>query len=188
MKKITLLLLLFISVIASAQEKEPKYPQDVNKNYELKINTTSLIVLSSLDVSYEKIINRDSSFGVAVFYNFDDINNDFYFPKKFSLTPYYRWFFSDTRYARGFFVEGFGMLSSYKDYDGYFYSNYDNNDDIINETSFSLGVSIGGKFVLKGGFIAEVYFGLGRSINNSNSEILNTGIITRGGVSIGYRF
>lgn len=185
MKKITLLFL-FISTILVAQEKsENKYPQDVNKKHELKINAFSLIVFSSLDVSYEKLLNKDSSFGVSTFYNFNDIDNDLYFPKKFSITPYYRWFFSETRFARGFFVEGFGMLNTYKD------RSYDYSDPskIESETNFALGVSIGGKFIIKSGFTAEVLLGIGRNLsNNSNNDILENGIISRGGISLGYRF
>ena len=109
MKKITLLLLLaFLTLQINAQEKEgtkeSKYPQDVDKKYELKINAFNLIGLAALDLSFERLINAESSYGVAVFYRFTDINDDdIAFPKKFSLTPYYRWFFSESTFARGFF-------------------------------------------------------------------------------------
>ena len=113
MKKITLLLCLLISGLAVAQEKTteeaPKYPQDVNKKHELKINATSLIALSSLDFSYEKLLSQYSSLGVSLFIDTNTTSNFLDFPKKFSLTPYYRWFFSETRVGRGFFVEGFGF-------------------------------------------------------------------------------
>lgn len=195
MKKITLLLLLVATTISFAQQKEAAYPQDVNKKYEVKLNAFSLIVFSSLDVSYEYLLNKDSSFGVGVFYNFNDINNDLYYPKRFSITPYYRWYFSETRFARGFFVEGFGMLNTYEDKDYY----YDNNNNgsydykTISETDFALGISVGGKFSIKSGFTVEVYGGVGRNLfnnsnNNNNSYNLENNIITRGGISLGYRF
>ncbi|SDR66402.1 Protein of unknown function [Polaribacter sp. KT25b] len=196
MKKITLLILLAVTTISFAQEKESIYPQDVNKKYEVKLNAFSLIVFSSLDVSYEYLLNKDSSFGVGVFYNFNDINNDLYFPKKFSITPYYRWYFSESRYARGFFVEGFGMLNTYKDIN-YYYSYYDNygnyieNDEVYKETNFALGVSVGGKFIIKSGFTAEIYLGVGRNLFNNSSndnDYLENDLITRGGISLGYRF
>lgn len=194
MKKIILLLLLFVKTISLAQEKEAAYPQDVNKKYEVKLNAFSLIVFSSLDVSYEYLLNKDSSFGVGVFYNFNDINNDLYFPKKFSITPYYRWYFSETRFARGFFVEGFGMLNTYEDNDNY-YDYYDNNGNYIysnetfKETDFALGISVGGKFIIKSGFTAEIYAGIGRNLfNNNNNDYLDNDLITRGGISLGYRF
>lgn len=187
MKKLILLTILsFFSFNIIAQEpEEKKYPQDFEKNYELKLNAFSLIAFSSLDVSYEKLLNKDSSYGIGLFYNFNNIDNDLYFPKKFSLTPYYRWFFTETRYARGFFVEGFGMLNTYKDRRYFF----DSSDEVFTETDFALGISVGGKFIIKSGFTAEIYLGIGRNLfNNSNDSIFDNSLITRGGISIGYRF
>jgi hypothetical protein len=188
MKKITLFILLLVSSISIAQEKkENKYPQDENKNQEIKLNAFSLIGLSALDVSYEKLINQESSYGVALFYNFSDIeNNDIGFPKKFSITPYYRWFFSESRYARGFFVEGFGMLNTYED----IFYDFNSNSKIQNETAFALGISVGGKFVTRTGFTTEVYLGVGRNlINNQNDDdYFDFNIVGRFGISLGYRF
>ena len=100
MKKITFLFILtLISAQFTAQEKEENTEsQDIGKNYELKINAFNLITFAALDLSYERLINEDSSYGVAVFYNFSDYENtDIAFPKKFSITPYYRWFFSENK-------------------------------------------------------------------------------------------
>ena len=193
MKKIVLFTFLLAITISFAQEKEEIYPQDVNKKYEIKLNAFSLIVFSSLDVSYEYLLNKDSSFGVGVFYNFNDINDDLYYPKKFSLTPYYRWYFSETRFARGFFVEGFGMLNTYEDNEyNYYYDNngnYIDNSEPLKETDFALGISVGGKFIIKSGFTAEVYGGVGRNLfNKDNNSYLENDLITRGGISLGYRF
>jgi hypothetical protein len=197
MKKITLFVLLaFISLQFNAQEtkeaKESKYPQDVEKKYEIKINAFNLIAFAALDLSYERLINENSSCGVAVFYNFSDYaNDDIGFPKKFSVTPYYRWFFSENKYARGFFVEGFGMLNTYQDY----YNNYDSYNNygrIDTETGFALGISVGGKFVTKGGFTAEVLLGVGRNLikgeSNDDYDYFENDIVGRFGISLGYRF
>jgi|TARA_B110000902_G_scaffold180059_1_gene203996 hypothetical protein len=190
MKKITLLLLLgFLTLQINAQEKEgtkeSKYPQDVDKKYELKINAFNLIGLSALDLSYEKLINTESSYGVALFYNFTDINDDLGFPKKFSLTPFYRWFFSESTFARGFFVEGFGMINTYQDI---YYRN--NSESIENDTSFALGISVGGKFITKSGFTTEVYLGVGRNLikNEDEDNYFEFNIVGRFGISLGYRF
>lgn len=187
MKKIILLFVLLVSIISTAQEKEEKHPQDVDKKGEIKINALSLIALSSLDLSYERLLNENSSFGVSIFYNFSNIDNDsdIYYPKTFSLTPYYRWFFSESRFARGFFVEGFGMLNTYQD-EIYLFSN---NYSIEKETGFALGISAGGKFITKSGFVAEIYFGVGRNLlNNNDNNFIDNELITRGGISLGYRF
>jgi len=200
MKKITLLaLLVFISLQFNAQEtddtKKSKYKQDVEKKYELKLNAFNLIAFAAIDISYERLINENSSYGIAVFYNFSDYSDDnIAFPKKFSVTPYYRWFFSENKYAQGFFIEGFGMLNTYQDY----YSNYDsynntnNYDRVETQTSFALGISVGGKFVIKEGFTAEVLLGVGRNLikeeSDDNYDFFQNEIIGRFGISLGYRF
>ena len=197
MKKILLFLLVtFVSLSFTAQEfegpKENRYPEGVEKKNELKLNAFNLIAFAALDISYEKLISANSSYGVAIFYNFSDYeNDDITFPKKFSITPYYRWFFSEYQYAQGFFIEGFGMLNTFQD----FYNSYDYNNNyskIETQTSFALGISVGGKFVLKEGFTAEVLAGVGRNlIKGESQEDYNTfqnEIIGRFGVSLGYRF
>jgi hypothetical protein len=198
MKNITLLLsLVLISAQFTAQENEENlYPQDVEKKYELKINAFSLITFAAIDISYERLVNENSSYGVAVFYNFSDYEGDaIAFPKKFSITPYYRWFFSENKYARGFFIEGFGMLNTYQDYyNNYNSYSYNNNyDRVETQTSFALGISVGAKFVLKEGFTAEVLAGVGRNLikgesDDDDDDYFENDIIGRFGVSLGYRF
>ena len=116
MKKIILFLCLFISALSYAQVNTeadaPKFPQDIEKKYELKINALTLLAAKWIDVSYENLLNEESSFGVAATLNTDTTGSDL----KYSLTPYYRRYFSN-KLARGFFVEGFGMLFSAKDTD-----------------------------------------------------------------------
>ena len=193
MKKITLLLLLaFLTLQINAQEKEgtkeSKFPQDVDKKYELKINAFNLIAFAAIDISYERLINANSSYGVSVFYNFSDYANNYItLPKKFSITPYFRWFFSENKYARGFFIEGFGMLNTYQDF--YYTYNYNSYET---QTSFALGISVGGKFVIKEGFTAEVLAGVGRNLIKGESlesyQDFQNEVIGRFGISLGYRF
>jgi hypothetical protein len=186
MKKLTLFILLFVVSISFAQEKEVAYAQDVHKKHELKLNAFNLIAFSALDVSYERLINLESSYGVSIYYSFNDINSDLDFPKKFSLTPYYRWFFTESKYARGFFVEGFGMLNTVHDN----VYNYDYSSNIESVTSFALGVSVGGKFMTKSGFITEVHLGIGRNLikGSSSENFYDNDIVGRFGISLGYRF
>ena len=191
MKKIIFLILLFVSTISLSQENKDRFPQDNNKHHELKLNAFSLIALSSFNVSYEYLINNDSSFGVDLFLTVN-MNENSEFPKKFSLTPYYRWFFSEKFAARGFFVEAFGMLNTRKNRDNndYFDSNgtYVYNSNNTNVTDFALGISVGGKFITRKNFVAEVYLGIGRNLLNEKTNIFETNIISRGGISLGYRF
>ena len=196
MKKIALLLLLtLLSLQFTAQEKEgtkpSKHSEDIEKKYELKLNAFNLIAFAAIDISFERLIDENSSYGVAVFYNFSDYaDSDIAFPKKFSITPYYRWFFSENKYARGFFIEGFGMLNTYQDnYSFDFNSNY---GKIETQTSFALGISVGGKFVITEGFTAEVLAGVGRNLIKGEShesyQDFQNEVIGRFGISLGYRF
>ena len=76
MKKITLLLCLLISGLAVAQEKTteeaPKYPQDVNKKHELKINAFTLLV-AKVDRFFLRKTYRPRVF----FWNFNNLKHRF---------------------------------------------------------------------------------------------------------------
>ena len=177
MKKIILFFSLFMGGILFAQVnteiENPEFPQDIQKKYELKINALTLLAAKWIDVSYESLINEESSFGVSVALNTDKTETDL----KYSLTPYYRRYFSN-KFARGFFVEGFGMLFSAKDTDLFGYGSQEF------KTGVAMGVSIGGKFISKRGFSAELLLGVGRNFSDST---YNEGIV-RIGISVGHRF
>lgn len=183
MKKITLSALIFIiSFSLFAQENE-------SKQNELKINMSNLIIFKWLDIAYERIINEESSFGVGTLVSLDNEIDGLDEYRTFSITPYYRHFFSN-KYAQGFFVEAFTMLHSGKDYVyNYYYEDFPPYNTIENTTEekytdLAVGISVGGKWVTKRGFIAEIYAGIGRDLlNQSDIEVVG-----RGGVSIGYRF
>ncbi|MDP3314264.1 DUF3575 domain-containing protein [Lutibacter sp.] len=143
---------------------------------------SNLIGFKWVDFSYENLLNEESSIGVGLLFSLDsDIGSiDEY--RNFSLTPYYRFFFSN-KYAQGFFVEAFGMLHTGKND---FYYDDDFNSTRVDEkyTDFAAGISVGAKFVTKRGFVAEIYAGIGRDLLGQ-SEIE---VVGRGGVSIGKRF
>ena len=187
MKKLVLLIVCCCSTIAVAQEES--LPQDTNKKNEITLNALTLVASGWIDVSYEYLINKESSFGVDLQFGFDENNNvDTY--RNFSITPNYRVYFSN-KYAKGFFIEGFGMLHRYKDY-YYDYNSDSYNYDSKNITEFSLGISVGGKWVTKSGFVTEIFGGIGRNLLNSNNydddgfDPIN--VAGRIGVSIGKRF
>jgi len=182
-KKITISALLFIvSISLFAQENE-------TKQHELKINMSNLIGFKWFDVSYERLLNEEASIGVGTLFRLDNKSEGLDEYRTFSITPYYRQFFS-SKYAQGFFVEAFTMLHSGKDYtyNSYYedfppYGYYENRTE-EKYTDLAVGISVGGKWVTKRGFVAEVYAGIGRDLlNQSDIEVVG-----RGGVSIGYRF
>ena len=186
MRKIALVILCIYSTISNAQED--LIPQDTDKKNEITLNALTLIASGWIDVSYEYLINKEASFGVDIQFGFDE-NGNFDSYRNFSITPNYRVYFSN-KYARGFFIEGFGMLHRYKDlfYD-YDYQGSINSNTEKNITEFSLGVSVGGKWVTKSGFVAEIFGGIGRNIlNNSDDSYDPIEVAGRVGISIGKRF
>ncbi len=184
MKKIRLLFgLLFLSLgCINAQDS---INLKINKN-EVKWNLLNLVAFKYLDASYERIIDEESSFGVAGLINLGEEYDTYDYLREFSITPYYRRYFSKG-YAKGFFVEGFGMLNQHADEIS---SNFDETtqDFTYNTekyTDFAIGVSVGGKFISKRGFVAEVYGGIGRNLLNSDNPV---DVVGRGGISLGFRF
>ena len=180
MKKITLLILLFASTFAIAQEKEEEQEINVTQgNFnEIKLNAAYLIA-GAFDVLYERTINEESAFGVSLFIPFDEGLRDDY---QFSISPYYRFYFGD-KFASGFFAEGFGILNSTRDE---FYNFNTNNYIYENNTDFGLGIAVGGKWVTKRGVVFEIFGGVARNLFNNNDR--NFEIIGKGGISVGYRF
>ena len=180
MKKPILVLALLISFVSFAQNGEENdivLPQN-----ELRINMTNLIAFKWVDISYERVLNEESAIGVSTLFSLDSDADGLDEYRTFSFTPYYRHFFSK-KYAKGFFVEAFGMLHSGKDE---YYVYYDTYSEYRGEnyTDFAIGISAGAKFITKRGFVAEFYFGIGRDLlGNSDLEVVG-----RGGLAIGYRF
>lgn len=178
-KSLLVICIIFIGTfISTAQDNDGIQPRN-----EIKTNVSNLIALSFADVAYERLLNEESSVGIAILINVNQSSDsdilDAY--REFSITPYYRQYFSRS-YAKGFFVEGFGMYNTGNDY--IFFEGAQQATD-RNYADFALGVSIGGKFVTRRGFMVEVYGGLGRNLLNAD---FSPEIVGRGGVSLGYRF
>ena len=135
---------------------------------ELRVNALSFLTVSDINIFYEKILNRSSSFGLSMFINGGDDVGDIT-ERKFAINPYYRfYFFNSKEYgARGFFVEGFSSFASLES----------------ESLQVSLGMSIGQKWVNTHGFSFELFLGLSRYITDSDNELY-----VPAGVAIGKRF
>lgn len=176
MKKIILLLCLTTYLSGYSQEKETT---DFKKN-EIKGNALFL-VLGAGEFTYERLLNEESGVGATLFFNYDDE-----FDTKFSLTPYYRFYFGK-KPAAGFFVEGFGMLNSYQ-YTNYYYNGgFDSNPREVKNTDFALGFGLGAKWTTRRGFLFEINAGIGRNLFNGKNDD-DFEIVGRGGITLGYRF
>ena len=193
MKKTLLVLLLLTSLVTFAQETEQ---EDRIPNSELKVNTFNLIIFKSIDFSYEYLIDSESSVGASVVFNLQDYEDrDYedgpYYNEKFSITPYYRRYFS-SQYAWGFFLEAFGSYNVQNDIDeDYIYNDvtgdyeYGYSDETSNNVAFGMGV--GGKFVTQKGFMFEIFGGVGRNLFTSDKDVA-TEFVPRLGATIGWRF
>lgn len=183
MKKIVCLIVLAITSLGAIQAQDSDQTSTSQARNEIKLNAFNLIAFSFLDLQYEYLLNEEASLGISVLFNLGEDDEFLDESRQFSFTPYYRQYFSN-KYAKGFFVEGFGMLNSGEEQFIIF-----EGDGSVNNggtyTDFALGVSVGGKFVTKRGFVAEIYTGIGRNLLNSNFA---PELVTRGGISLGYRF
>lgn len=180
MKKISILILLiFLASNSLYSQDNLEVEKETQENVsEIKLNALFLI-LGAFDITYERTINEESAFGVSVFLPFDeDISEDY----KFSISPYYRFYFGKD-YATGFFAEGFGLLNSTRD-EIYNYNNYSYTYE--DRTDFALGIGVGGKWVTKRGVVFEIFGGVGRNLFNNDDRDFE--IIGKGGISVGYRF
>jgi len=188
MKKALTLLLFLITITVFSQEEENQF----TKHHEVKINAFNVLIFKTIDLSYEYLINEESSVGTSILFNLNDEDTDGpYYNETFAFTPFYRRYFTK-KYAQGFFMEGFGMYnkqqSAYYDYevvgpDGRYITNTSGQDT----NNFALGISLGAKFVSKRGFAFEFLAGVGRNIFTSNNDY-NTEFVPRFATSLGYRF
>lgn len=174
--KILLIAFLIISTTSFSQEAEENNP--AQQIHELRLDGLKLIAGPIAEASYEFVKNENSGYGVSILAN---LGNDSY-NENFSITPFYRmYFFNKQDYgAKGFFVEGFGKLSIGDE--EFFYDDYTDNDSY---TDFSLGMSLGKKWVNSNGFVFELLVGASRALGGDNS---GPEAYFRGGLFVGYRF
>ena len=80
---------------------------------ELRINALSFLAATDINIFYERILNRSSSYGLSMFINAGDDTLELT-DRRFALNTYYRFYFYNTKEygARGFFVEGFSSFAS----------------------------------------------------------------------------
>mgnify|MGYP001162279235 FL=1 len=217
MKKI-LLLFLSTSLYISSQEI---LKVDVVKNdnqiielfnalgtNELKLDLIDILSVPAFDITYEKIKDPYSSFGISLYLNAGNNNSSSgNWTDKLSLTPFYRFYFFNKRDygGAGFFAEIFTKFSFGKhDVEYYNYNPDPNNPGIdywetIEENFFDIapGASIGQKWVNKMGWTFEISVGVGRfllnkddndSSNGQSVTSMRPGAALRGGFAIGKRF
>ncbi len=165
MKIYLLTFVLFCSALGFSQEDTGS---SVQGNNEVKLNL-GYAIAGLPEITYERVIDDGGSVGLSLAFSVDE-NINF----GFIAVPYYRLYFGQKR-AAGFFIEANAGIFS------------DENSKAPNETAigFGPGLAVGGKFLTKTEWVAEIVFGGGRNFIN---ESVISGIYPRLGISIGKRF
>ncbi|MGY5352250.1 DUF3575 domain-containing protein [Wenyingzhuangia sp. IMCC45533] len=171
MKKILFALFILVGMNLSAQ------------NHQVKVDILDILVLRTLDVSYENQLNDEASLGLSVFINFEPKENSFRYNEDFQITPYFRQFISQ-KGAFDLFGELFGSLNfgetdEKKDSSGVV------TEESENYTDFALGLGIGAKHVSKNGYVFEINAGIGRNLFNTD---VSKQFVPRLGISVGKQF
>ncbi len=179
MKKLLLSVALLSVLISQAQEQNP---MDSRQN-EVYVNAFNLIAFKMFEVSYERVLNEESSMGLSTLIALSPMDVfDTY--RIFSVTPHYRYYFGN-HYAHGFFMEAFTMYNQgYSDYYEYLEDESYQNYEEAKYSDLAFGVGIGGKFISHKGFAGEIHIGIGRNLFTAEAP----GIVSRGGLGLGYRF
>ncbi|MEM6516527.1 MAG: DUF3575 domain-containing protein, partial [Bacteroidota bacterium] len=162
------LILLLMSMNIYSQESNIK-PEDsdeigsTNNKNEVRLNAL-LAVIGGIELSYERLLNEESSIGISAMVGYDDdvLNGIEYY-----ISPYYRIYFGK-KYAGGFFIEGFAMLNSVETN----FSLFNTEEERNYVTDFGLGFGLGGKWILKDKIVLELNYGLGRNLfKNDETDI-----------------
>lgn len=180
-RQILLALVLGCSLTAFSQKTHHvmgwKISKDIPKN-EVKLNLMSSIFWSYPEISYERIMHEDFSWGLSLGAGLDEDT----YPVKVALQPYARWFFGGSshnlqKYGAGFFIEANGGLWAYSD-DVW---GYGGNPQTETKAGVGLGVASGWKYLSKNNWVGEFYMGFGR-------DFAGDSFYPRVGLTIGRRF
>ena len=172
---------------------------------EIKLDVIDFLTQPALNIGYEIINDSYSSYGAEVFFNFNDNNASRSWSEKFSLNPFYRFYFlNKTDFGgEGYFAEVFIKFANIEyDRNTYFYDTMPNEPYSTNEEikawDIAPGVGVGRKWVNKKGWTFEYMLGFGRYLfassqndnPDSNYEVENyrPEATFKGGISIGKRF
>ena len=180
---------LFLLVIVSTFSG---YAQD--KSNEVRLNAFSIIAFKQLDLTYEYIFSEESSVGLSVTIDLDKKNNNGFFGGNldYAITPYYRYQLPEGT-LDGVFFEAFlaanGGIHKKKKEDVTDYEDLnltpDEDGNVFPEyNDFAFGLGGGYKYISDGGFIGELYGGIGRNLSGGYAPV----IYPRLGVSFGFRF
>lgn len=171
-------ILLFASIVITVSVKAQESTDD--RRNDVMISPIELIAGPTLNVSYERLLNKDSGIGINAIILLDSGDSDSGLQSQ--ISPYYRMYFGK-KYGAGFFVEAFVPITMSNDYVyvPYSGSGYEKN------TTIGAGIGFGGKWVARKNIVFEVSGGVARRFGMSD-EYDDTPITGKGMLGIGYRF
>ena len=197
MKKISYLLVLFLSVGAFAQSNETTATDTIvspilAKKNEVKIDVLNLAAFGKLGISYERFLNKDFSVGITgMMFNKNSKTDDFLTDDTrtlidYQVIPYVRYAMSKSA-TNLYYLEAFSNINGgqYKELktlnngtaDYVVVTKKDYND-------IALGAAVGYKLYFKESFVIDLTVGIGKNLFNSDSP----STVSRLGLNLGYRF
>tara|TARA_S200000501_G_scaffold107131_1_gene100559 strand:+ start:8523 stop:9170 length:648 start_codon:yes stop_codon:yes gene_type:complete len=192
-----------VEVIKNDKQVEELF--DELGDYEMKLDIIDLLIQPALNIGYEKLNDSYSSYGADIFLNFNNNNATRSWSEKFSLNPFYRFYFlNKTDFGgEGYFAEVFIKFANIEyDRNTYFNDPMPNEPysttEVIKAWDIAPGVGVGKKWVNKKGWTFEYMLGFGRYLfTNSENDDVTGGVNVheyrpettfKGGISIGKRF
>jgi len=142
----------------------------VQAQQEISVDLADALVMRTFEVNYEYYLNEQSSVGLSALFNFNSESSDLNYNEDNMFTPYFRHYFTNNR-MWNYFGEVFMGINSGKRFG-------------VSYTDGALGVSVGAKYISKGGLTVSAIGGLGRNMFQSTSYE----IVPRVGLNVGYRF
>jgi len=177
MKRFLLSMLLITSFISAFAQNSSQDIVNFRKS-DIVIDPFWLIAGLAVNASYERILSEDSGIGANAIFGFNNDLDDFT-----QISPYYRAYFG-SKYASGFFIEGFVPITVRKEYENEAWD--DNRGDMKTYTTGGIGFGLGGKWVAKKKFVFELSLGVARKVvGNEGSGEPVTG---KGMIGVGFAF
>lgn len=197
MKKISLILLAFISLSSYAQSNENTSADTIvspilSKKNEIKVDVLNLAAFGKLGISYEYFIDKDFSVGITgMFFNKKSKTDDFltYDTRTlidYQLIEYVRYALSKSA-TNLYYIEGFVNVNG-GEYKELTTRNNGTADYVLvtrnNYNDVAIGGAVGYKLYFKEGFVLDLTVGIGKNLFQENSP----STVTRLGINLGYRF
>jgi hypothetical protein len=160
---------------------------DTYGDKEIKLVVSDIITVPGFHFYYEKIIDSNSSYGVGILAAIDE-EGLFGVNRQFAISPFYRIYFLNRQDfgAKGTFVELFSSFARVQNYErGQFLFGRESDETY---SRFSIGASIGKKWITRGGYSIETFIGLGSYLDDIDDIGDNPGGHFKLGLAVGRRF